>query len=64
MLKYAFMFGIAAQWLIGPAVHTLPDLAYAMVHALMYMLLAWMGLEAIRAVGKFIGTFDDRVSKR
>ncbi len=61
MFKYAFICGVAAEWLLGPTADSPEMLGMAWLRALMYMLLAWMILEGLRAVGKYVTTFDDNV---
>lgn len=60
MFKYAFICGIAAEWLLGPAADTVGLMGLAALRALMYMLLAWMVLEALSAIGKYVTTFEDQ----
>ena len=60
MFKYAFLAGVPAEWLLGPAVASAPGLGFACLRALMYTLLAWMVLESLRAVVRYVQTFDDR----
>ena len=64
VFKYAFLCGVAAEWLLGPAADNLPMLSLSWLRALMYMLLAWMVIEGLHAIGKYITTFDDRISRR
>lgn len=60
MFKYAFISGVAAEWLLGPTADSAALVGLAVLRALMYMLLAWMICEGIGAVGKYVDTFDDR----
>jgi hypothetical protein len=59
MLKFAFAAGICAEWLLGPAVHSAPAFGFACARGFMYAMLAWIVLEGVRAVGKYVETFDD-----
>lgn len=59
MLKYAFLAGVAAEWLLGAAVHSASSFGLACVRAFMFTLLAWMILEGLSAIGKYVTTFDD-----
>jgi hypothetical protein len=59
MFKYAFLAGIAVEWITGPAVHSAPALGFACLRALMFTLLAWMILEGLAAIGRYVTTFDD-----
>ncbi len=59
MLKFALALGIAAEWLLGPAAHTLPAMGAAMLRALMFTLLAWMILETCRLLVRAVQTLDD-----
>ncbi len=61
MFKYAFVTGIAAEWLLGSPADSAGSIALTVLRALMYMLLAWMVCEGLHAVGKYVDTFDDRV---
>lgn len=61
MFKYAFILGIATEWLFGPAVVSAIGLGMASLRSLMYMLLMWAILEALRAVHSYVHTFDDRL---
>jgi hypothetical protein len=58
MLKFALALGIAAEWLLGPAVHTLPAIGAASLRALMFTLLAWMILETCRLLVRAVMTLD------
>lgn len=59
MFKLAFAVGISAEWLLGPAVLSVSGFGFTFARALMYSLLAWMVLEGLRAVGRYVETFDD-----
>ena len=60
MLKFAFALGIAAEWMTGPVVASGPSFGMAAARTLMATLLAWMVLEALRAVVRAVQTLDDR----
>ena len=64
MLKFAICAGISYEWVYGPQAHSLQSLGSASIRALLVALLAWMGLEALRAVWKSIMTLDDRPPRR
>jgi len=64
MFKYAFVLGITAEWIFGPAVVSLIGLGMASLRSLMYMLLAWAILEGLRAVHSYVHTFDDRLRQK
>lgn len=59
MFKFAFALGIIAEWLLGPVVAS--PAAFGMAAARMFMatLVAWMALEAMRAVFRAVDTLDD-----
>jgi len=59
MLKFALALGIAAEWLLGPAAHTLPAIGGAMLRALLFTLIAWMILETSRLLVRAVQTLDD-----
>lgn len=59
MLKFALALGIAAEWLLGPAVHTLPAIGGATLRALLFALIAWMILETGRLLVRAVETLDD-----
>jgi len=59
MMKFALACGIATEWLVGPAVHTLPSLGVATLRGLMFTLLAWMILETVRLLVRAVMTLDD-----
>jgi hypothetical protein len=59
MLKFALALGIAAEWLLGPAVHSLPAIGGASLRALMFTLIAWMLLETSRLLVRAVQTLDD-----
>jgi hypothetical protein len=59
MFKFAFALGIAAEWLLGPAVQSLPGLGFAALRAVMFTLLAWMILEAARMLVRAVQTLED-----
>jgi len=58
MLKFALALGIAAEWLVGPAAHTLPAIGHASLRALLFTLLAWMVLEGCRVLLHAVMTLD------
>jgi len=62
MFKFAFALGIVAEWVTGPVVASAPALATAAIRALMATLLAWMALEAVRAVLRAVQTLDDQAA--
>jgi hypothetical protein len=59
MLKFALAAGIAFEWLFGAAVSGLASLPYAAVRTLCATLLAWMLLEALRALYLGAMSLDD-----
>lgn len=60
MFKFAFALGIAAEWLLGTAVHSLAALGYASLRAFMFTLLAWMILETAGMLVRAVQTLEDR----
>lgn len=60
MFKFAFLLGIAAEWLLGPAVTSAESLASASLRAFMFMLLAWTLLEAVRMLVRAVQSLEDR----
>ncbi len=58
MLKFALIFGIAAEWLTGPAAASMADFGRASLRATMAMLLAWIVLEALRALVSAVQSLD------
>jgi hypothetical protein len=58
MLKFALALGISAEWLTGPAAHTLPAIGQACFRALLFTLLAWMILEGCRVLVHAVMTLD------
>jgi hypothetical protein len=60
MFKFALALGIVAEWITGPVVASVPAFGLAASRALMATLVAWMALEALRAVVRAVQTLDDR----
>jgi hypothetical protein len=60
MFKFAFALGVIAEWITGPVVSSGPAFGMAATRALMATLVAWMALEALRAVVRAVQTLDDR----
>jgi len=60
MFKFAVALGIVAEWVTGPVIASAPAFGMAAARALMATLLAWMVLEALRAVVRAVQTLDDR----
>jgi hypothetical protein len=60
MFKFAFIFGIAFEWLRGPVVANAEALATASLRAVMFMLLAWTILEACRLLVRAVQSLDDQ----
>ncbi len=60
MFKFAFLIGIAIEWLLGPAVPDVIALAQASLRALTFMLLAWTILEACRLLVRAVMTLEDQ----
>lgn len=63
MFKYAFLFGIAAEWLAGAPVGSAAGFGFAALRALMLTLAAWMALEAARLAVQAVLTLDDGPSR-
>ena len=60
MFKFAFIAGICAEWLYGPAAHSLNALGSAALRALMISLVAWVALELLRVLWRAVLTLDPR----
>jgi hypothetical protein len=60
MFKFAFALGIVAEWVTGPVIASAPAFAMAAARTLMAALVAWMALEALRALVRAVQTLDDR----
>jgi len=60
MFKFAFAIGVVAEWITGPVVASGPAFAMVVTRALMATLVAWMALEALRAVVRAVQTLDDK----
>ncbi len=60
MFKFALALGIVAEWMTGPVVASAPAFGMAAARALMATLVAWMVLEALRALVRAVDTLDDR----
>ncbi len=60
MFKFAFVFGIAFEWLLGPMVGSPEALLSASLRALMFMLLAWTILEAGRLLFRAVMSLEDQ----
>lgn len=60
MFKFAFIFGIAFEWLRGPMVASVDALASASLRALMFMLLAWTILESCRLLVRAVMSLEDQ----
>lgn len=59
MFKFAFALGIIVEWVLGPVVASPAAFGMATARTLMATLVAWMALEAIRAVVRAVQTLDD-----
>lgn len=59
MFKFALAIGIAVQWLLGAPVHGVFDFGTAVLRCLMFTLVAWMVLEAVRLLVRAVDTLDD-----
>lgn len=64
VFKFALAIGIAAEWLLGPAVHAWPGLGLALLRALMLAGAAWIVLEAVRLLVQWVMSLDDGSSAR
>ena len=62
MFKFAFILGIAIEWLLGPTVNTVESLGFAALRSFMFMLLAWTLLEATRLLVRAVLSLEDRAS--
>jgi hypothetical protein len=62
MFKFAFALGIVAEWIAGPVIASAPAFGMAASRAFIATLLAWIALEALRAVVRAVQTLDDRTS--
>lgn len=60
MFKFALALGIIAEWITGPVVASAPSFGMAVTRTFMATLVAWMALEAARAVVRAVQTLDDR----
>jgi hypothetical protein len=60
MFKFALALGIIAEWITGPVVASAPSFGLAVARTFMATLVAWMALEAARAVVRAVQTLDDR----
>lgn len=60
MLKFALAAGICAEWLYGPAAHSLSALGSAGLRAMMLSLAAWLVLELLRVLWRAVLTLDPR----
>jgi hypothetical protein len=60
MFKFAFIFGIALEWLLGPTILSAEALASASLRAFMFMLLAWTLLEAGRMLVRAVQSLEDQ----
>ena len=60
MFKFAFILGIAIEWLRGPLVASADALASASLRALMFMLLAWTILESCRLLYRAVQSLEDQ----
>lgn len=63
MFKFALALGIIFQWLTGPDVTSLPAFGTAAARSFMATLVAWMALEAMRALVRAVQTLDDGSSR-
>lgn len=61
MFKFAFVLGIAIEWLLGPGVFSPTTLGSALLRAFMFMLLAWTILEACRLLVRAVQSLEDQV---
>jgi len=59
MFKFALALGIVAEWITGPVVASAPGFGLAVTRGLMATLVAWMALEALRALVRAVQTLDD-----
>jgi hypothetical protein len=59
MKRYAFTLGIAIEWLLGPALHSVEALGSAALRSFMFMLLAWTILEAARLLVRAVSALPD-----
>jgi hypothetical protein len=59
MFKFAFLAGIAAEWLLGPTVDSVFGFGFAALRATMAMLLAWMVLEGLALLVRGALSYDD-----
>jgi hypothetical protein len=62
MFKYAFVFGICAQWLLGAEINGPLGAFNALVWTLMAMGAAWMVLELLRLPVHAVRTLDDKTA--
>ena len=60
MFKFALVAGICAEWLYGPAAHSLAGLGSAGFRALMLSLGAWIAFELARVLWRAVLTLDPR----
>ncbi len=64
MFKFGICAGICYEWVYGPVVNSLQSLGSASVRALLGGLLAWMVLEALQAVWRYVMSLDNRPQRR
>ncbi|HUN93685.1 MAG TPA: hypothetical protein VMU33_16675 [Burkholderiaceae bacterium] len=62
MFKFAFAAGVVAEWLLGGNVETPQQFAHCALRALMATILAWIVLEALRAVYRTVMSYDDHTA--
>jgi hypothetical protein len=60
MKKFALAAGIVAEWVLGPSVDSALGLGHAALRAFIATVLAWMVLEALRAVYRTVMSYDDK----
>lgn len=60
MFKFAFILGIAVEWILGPGVFSAEALGASFLRAFMFMLLAWTILEACRLLVRAVLSLEDQ----
>jgi hypothetical protein len=60
MFRFALLAGTGAEWLFGPAAHSLAQLGSAGLRALLLTLAAWAALEVAHVLWRAVLTLDHR----
>lgn len=60
MFKFAFLIGVAGEWLYGPTVLSLHQAGSSAVRTVLLMLAAWMLLESVRTLWRVAAALPSR----